>query len=94
LSPQRHPFDSGTPVGEDVTAYAAMASDPVHNPYIDVSTNYGGDGTSGQWDQPSTSWTGNFIGDLVRPGAYQQYGPVNQPAWVANTAYYAGLGGR
>jgi hypothetical protein len=51
-----------------VTAYAMTASDPTHNPYIEVSTNYSGDGTSEQWDQPDASWWDNFANAL--PGAF------------------------
>ena len=62
---------AGTPVGEDFQAYGSPSniSSDVYDPYVNQSVNYGGDGTSGQWIDPSTSlgyWTNVAI---ALPGA-------------------------
>ena len=62
---------AGTPVGEDFQAYGSPSniSSDVYDPYVNQSVNYSGDGTSGEWIDPSTSlgWWTNL--GLALPGA-------------------------
>jgi hypothetical protein len=55
---------AGTPLGEDVQIYGTPnnISSDIYNPYVSEDVDDSGDGTSGQWIDPSTTlgWWGNF----------------------------------
>jgi hypothetical protein len=80
---------AGTPLGEDVQIYGTPnnISSDIYNPYVSEDVDDSGDGTSGQWIDPSTTlgWWGNFaealpdaFADTVSSNAQAVGGAIQQ----------------